>query len=220
MGFHGVISGHVEWYKVIWGGMESYGFIYSHKESNWVKIGSNYRIGPRFWNFSRFWSGSVTGFEICLGPGPVPEFEFFLGSGPVPGSESFLGSGPSWSGISKNVSVLVRTGPRFPKFFRSQSGPEPTGFGRWIPDQMVKSPGHCCHFYVQWSNGGLKMSQNNMTSCLLSFNLFYNGTKHENRRLRMIYELKIQNFPTIITVSRCYGHVHPNRWLMNSSDLK
>ena len=138
----------------------------------------------------------------------------------------------AWSGISKTVSVLVRAGPEFLKFSRSWSelvldfqnfsgpGPEPTGFGRWIPDQMVKSPGHCCHFYVQWSNGGLKMSQNNMTSCLLSFNLFYNGTKHENRRLRMIYELKIQNFPTIITVSRCYGHVHPNRWLMNSSDLK
>ena len=63
----------------------------------------------------------------------------FAGPDLVRGLEIFLGSGPVMSEIRNVLLVLVRVGPRFPKFSRSwsgpgSSGPDPgsIGFGPWI----------------------------------------------------------------------------------------
>ena len=65
------------------------------------------RIGPRFSKFWWSWSD--------------PRFGNFSWSwsGPVPGFEILLGSGLVRSEVSKIFPVLVRSGPRFLKFYRS-----------------------------------------------------------------------------------------------------
>ena len=59
-------------------------------------------------------------------------------------SQNFVGPGPARSQVLKFFSVLVRAGPESLKFFRSWSGPGPTGFSPWIPvsaiEMSLKSP--------------------------------------------------------------------------------
>ena len=55
----------------------------------------------------------------------------FVGSGPVPSFEIFLGSGPVRSQVSNFFLVLVGPG------WSGSLGPEPTGFGPWIPGRWT-----------------------------------------------------------------------------------